>query len=74
MVKIAYTPPKSYDFKSVIATGDLAIDSADLQGPLSVSLQELPIQPSEEFEVGNGKNYLHPKRCPIFQSVGKLFG
>ena len=29
--------------------------SADIQGPLSVNLPELPMRNSEEFEVGNGK-------------------
>ena len=32
---------------------------------LSANLPDLPIQKSEELEVGNGKNYLHPK-SPIF--------
>ena len=35
--------------------------SADIKGPLSVNLPELPIRNFEEFEVGNGKNYLHSK-------------
>ena len=42
--------------------------SADIKGPLSVNLPELPIRNSEEFEVGNGKNYLHPKKSPVFFS------
>ena len=34
---------------------------------MSVNLPELPIRNSEEFEVGNGKNYLHPtKSTTIF--------
>ena len=32
--------------------------SADIQGPLSVDLPELPIRNSEEFEVDNRRNYL----------------
>ena len=39
--------------------------AADVQGPLSVNLPELPIRNSEEFEVGNGKNYLHSPKIPI---------
>ena len=35
---------------------------------LSANLAKLPIQKSEEFEVGNGKNYRPPKRSPIFFS------
>ena len=34
---------------------------------LSVNLPELPIRNSEEFEVGNGKNYLHPENPHYFQ-------
>ena len=49
--------------------------SAKIQGRLSVNLPELPIRNSEEFEVGNGKNFLHPKKIPrIFYAVGKNFG
>ena len=33
---------------------------------LSVNLAKLPIQKSEEFEVGNGEHYRHPKKSPIF--------
>ena len=40
--------------------------STHTQRPLSVNLAKLPIQKSEEFEVGNGKNYRHPKKSPIF--------
>ena len=29
-------------------------------------LPKLPIQKSEEFEVGTGRNYRHPKESPIF--------
>ena len=39
-----------------------------MKGPLSVNLPELPIRNSEEFEVGNGKNYLHRKKSPVFFS------
>ena len=42
--------------------------SADIQGPLSVNLPELPIRDSEELEVGNGNYFLHPKKSPIFLS------
>ena len=49
--------------------------SADIQGPLSVNLPELPIRNAEEFEVGNGTNY----QCPpivllIFTRSEKHFG
>ena len=33
-----------------------------------VYLPESPIRNSEEFEVGNGKNSLHPPKSPIFVS------
>ena len=39
-----------------------------MQGPLSVNLPELPIRNSPEFEVGNGKNYLHPQPVVVFSS------
>ena len=46
--------------KSVIPTGALALFSRH-KGTLVGNLPELPIQNSEEFEVGNGNNYLHAK-------------
>ena len=40
--------------------------------PLSVNFAELPIQISVEFEVGNGKNELHPEIISsAFEPVGK---
>ena len=30
-----------------------------------VNLPEIPIRIFEEFEVGNGKNYLHPRKSPV---------
>ena len=42
--------------------------STHTQRPLSVNLAKFPTQNSPEFEVGNGKNYRHPKKSPIFYS------
>ena len=60
----------------VFQVGDLAsksLLSADTQRPLSVNLAKLLIQNSEEFEVGNVKNYQHPKISPIFFSWSVTF-
>ena len=62
-VKITGIPKIPSILKSVILTGDSAsksLLSVDTQRPLSVNLAKLPIQKSEEFEVGNAKNYRHP--------------
>ena len=64
------------DFWSVIPMGDLAsksLLSVDTQRPLSLNLAKLPIPKSEEFEVGNGKNYLHLEsaKIPFTLPMGK---
>ena len=43
-----------------------------MKDPLSVNSPELPIRNSQEFEVGNGKNYLHPKNPSIFSRSVKI--
>ena len=50
--------------------------SADEQGPLSVNFGKLPIPQVENFDVGNGKNDLHPKKSSTFlsRSVKTLVG
>ena len=50
-------PQKSFWFLSRSFRREPWHCSADIKGPLSVNLPELPIQNSEEFGVGNGKNY-----------------
>ena len=61
-------PPKILlILKSVIPTGALALFSRH-KGTLVGKFAKLPIQNSEEFEVGNGKNYLHPKKSLVFFS------
>ena len=45
----------------------------DTQRPLTVNLAaKLPIQKLEEFEVGNGKNFLHQKNNSIFRWSVKI--
>ena len=66
--KIYQCPKKSFWVLSRSFWRETWHCSADIQGPLSVNFPELPIRNSEEFEVGNGKNYLHPKKSPIFFS------
>ena len=61
-------PKKSFWFLSRSFWREPWHCSADTKGPLSVNLPELPIRNSEEFEVGNRKNYLHPRKSPIFFS------
>ena len=61
--KITDAPKNPLIFKSVIPTGALALFSRH-KGTLPGNLTELPIRNSEEFEVGNGKKYLHPKKIP----------
>ena len=61
-------PKKSFWFLSRSFRREPWHCSADIKGPLSANLPELPIRNSEEFEVGNGKNYLHPKKSPVFFS------
>ena len=61
-------PKKSFWFLSRSFRREAWHRSADIKGPLLVNLPELPIRNSEEFEVGNGKNYLHPKKSPVFFS------
>ena len=71
-VKITGIPKKTqYFLVGHSDAGDLASKSprsVDTQRPLSVNLAKLPIQKSEEFEVGNDKSYQHPKESPIFFS------
>ena len=66
-VKITNAPKFSFWFLSRSFWLEPWHCSADIKGPLSVNLPELPIRNLEEFEVGNGKNcYLHPKKFPVF--------
>ena len=54
-------------FKSVIPTGDLALFSRHTRTLVGKFARFTDLN-FEEFEVGNGKNYLHPQKSPIFFS------
>ena len=72
--KITGIPKYPSIFKSVTLTGDLASKSqrsVDTQRPLSVDLAKLPIQNSEEFEVGNGTITNIQKNPQFFESVAR---
>ena len=66
-VKITNAPKIPFDFfQSFIATGELALfgrHTGTLVGKFA-SITDSGI--IEEFEVGSGKNYLHPKKSPVF--------
>ena len=74
-VNIANAPKTHLIFKSVIPMGDLALFSRYTGTLVGKNLPETPVRNSKEFEVGNGKNYLHPKQIPsILYSVGNNVG
>ena len=69
-VNIELHPKICLIFELVIPTGDLASEpviATDTRGDRG-NLANVPIHRPEEFEIGNGKNYPHPKIPNILET------